>query len=186
MKNWTLTKSLFDEFLTVLDPDRHRAGRKYEALRIRLVKFFEWRAYQFPDDLADETLDRVVKKYTDGEMIEDYLNYAYGVARLVYLEAVKKEVREKAVVIKMPLRDESAEEDSSPMNCLEICLKKLSENNRSLILQYYNDDKQAKIDFRRKIAETLGISINALRIKALRIRNKLEECVFRCLKKGAV
>ena len=35
------------------------------------------------------------------------------------------------------------------------------------------------------LAETLGISLNALRIKTLRVRSKLEECVFKCLKNNA-
>ncbi len=183
MKQWTLSQSSFDNFLTTLDSNRERAGQKYETLRIRLVKFFEWRTCQFPDDLADETLDRVIKKVGSGEQINDHVNYAYGVARLLYLETVKKQTKEQAVVINMPVKNSTDDnEEDTQLNCLERCLQTLSENRRRMILHYYRDDKQAKIDYRKQLAEKFELSPNALRIKTLRIRTKLEECVFKCLK----
>ncbi len=186
MKQWTLSQSSFDRFLANLDSDRDRAGQKYEVLRVRLVKFFEWRACRFADDLADETLDRVARKADMGEQINDYANFTFGVARLLYLEAVKKQAKQQAVIIEMPLKNNANDEDDSQLNCLQICLQKLSENNRMMILHYYYNDKQAKIDYRKKLAEKLGLSLNALRIKALRVRAKLEECVFKCLKNETV
>lgn len=187
MKQWTLSQSSFDQFLTLLDSNRERAGQKYEALRVRLVKFFEWRVCQFPDDLADETLDRVARKIDSGEQITDCVNYAYGVARLLYLETVKKQTKEQAVIIDMPIKNSTDDnEEDTQLTCLERCLQKLSENSRSMILHYYRDDKQAKIDYRKKLAEKFELSPNALRIKTLRIRAKLEECVFKCLKGKAI
>lgn len=189
MKQWTLSQSSFDSFLTVLDTNRELAGQKYEAIRLRLVKFFEWRACQFADDLADETLDRVARKIESGEQIEDYGKYAYGVARLVYLESLKKQTKEQpvdqAVIIEMPIKVKDDEEDIR-LNCLERCLQVLSETNRSMILHYYRNDKQAKIDYRKKLAEKFDLSPNALRIKTLRIRSKLEECVFKCVKENEI
>src|SRR5438105_138531 len=120
MKQWTLSQSSFDQFLDVLDSNRDRAGQKYEALRTRIVKFFEWRACRFPDDLADETLDRVIKKIDLGEQINDHVNYAYGVARLVYLESYKQQAREQAIVIDIPAKDSSEDEDEDlRVGCLE-------------------------------------------------------------------
>ena len=187
MKQWTLSQSSFDSFLTALDSNRELAGRKYETLRLRLVKFFEWRGCQFADDLADETLDRVARKIDAGEQINDHVNYAYGVARLLYLETLKKQTKEQAVIINMPAKNSTDDnEDDTQLNCLERCLQTLSENSRALILHYYRNDKQAKIDYRKKLAEKFELSPNALRIKALRIRTKLEECVFKCLKGNAI
>lgn len=184
MKQWTLSQSSFNNFLAILDTNRERAGRKYEELRTRLVKFFEWRACRFPDDLADETLDRVARKIDAGEHIRDHVNFIYGVARLLYLETVKEQAKKDSAIKNIPVVSELPEENEQ-LDCLEACLETLSENSRTLILQYYRDDKQAKIDFRKKLAETLGISLNALRIKSLRVRAKLEECVFKCLTDGA-
>ncbi len=182
MKQWTLSQSSFDSFLTILDSNRELAGQKYESLRIRLVKFFEWRACRFADDLADETLDRVARKIDAGEQIKDYVNYAYSVARLLYLETVKKQTKEQALVIEMPVKNNTDHnEEDAQLNCLERCLQTLSENSRTLILHYYRNDKQAKIEYRKRLAEKFALSPNALRIKTLRIRTKLEECVFKCL-----
>lgn len=186
MKQWTLSQYSFDNFLTVLDSNRERAGQKYEALRARLVKFFEWRACSFADDLADETLDRVARKVDAGEQINDCVNYAYGVARLVFLENLKKQTKEQSVIINLPAENYTDGGEDSQLTCLERCLQKLSENSRALILHYYRDDKQAKIDYRKKLAEKFELSPNALRIKTLRIRTKLEECVFKCLKSGTI
>lgn len=187
MKQWTLSQTSFDQFLAVLDVDRDNAGRKYEELRKRIVKFFEWRACRFPDDLADEALDRVVKKISAGVEIEDHTKYAYGVARLVYLEAAKQQAKENAVVIDITKNDSVSDDDEDiRITCLEHCLGKLPEKSRVMILNYYRDDKQAKIDLRKELAEKFNISVNALRIKALRIRTMLEECVLRCMNEDLV
>jgi hypothetical protein len=53
-----LTPEAFDRFLGSLDIDRDRAGEKYENLRLKLLRFFEWRGALHPDLLADETLER--------------------------------------------------------------------------------------------------------------------------------
>ena len=187
MKQWTLSQSSFDQFLAVLDPNRERAGRKYEEIRTRIVKFFEWRSCRFPDNLADETLDRIMRKIDGGVEIIDHINYSYGVARLVYLENYKEQIKEQAVVIDMPVNSvvDDDEDKDVRFSCLEICLKELSERSRIMILHYYRDDKQAKIDHRKRLAEKFNISVNALRIKTLRIRSTLEECVLKCLDKYA-
>jgi DNA-directed RNA polymerase specialized sigma24 family protein len=182
MKQWVLSKTSFDNFLALLDSNSNLAGQKYEALRKRLVKFFEWRACSFAEDLADETLDRVARKIDAGEQIMDYTAYTYRVAKLLYLESLKRQAKEQAVVINMPTMIGANNEDDPQLNCLESCLKQLSEDNRRMILGYYCNDKQAKIDYRKNLSETLGITQNALRIKTNRIRAKLEECVFKCLK----
>lgn len=183
MKQWTLSQSSFDLFLANLDTDENRAGQKYEALRKRLVKFFEWRACSSAEDLADETIDRVARKIELGVEISDLVSYSYQVAKFLYMENLREQSKNQAMVIEMPLKDEYQKDDNYPrLNCLESCLKQLSESNRTMILHYYRDDKQAKIDYRKKLAEALGLTQNALRIKTARIRAKLEECVFKCLK----
>src|ERR671938_30866 len=61
-----LTAEAFTKLLARLDPDRERAGEKYEELRRTLVKFFEWRGAPFPEDQADETFNRVARKLDEG------------------------------------------------------------------------------------------------------------------------
>jgi DNA-directed RNA polymerase specialized sigma24 family protein len=67
------------------------------------------------------------------------------------------------------------------LDCLERCLAELSPADRELIDQYYRGETRAKIENRRRLAEERGIPLNALRIRMLRIREKLEACVQRRL-----
>ena len=80
-----------------------------------------------------------------------------------------------------PDPDEELEYD-----CLEQCVQELRPAQRDLVLQYYRENKQAKIDHRKVLAEELGIGINALRIRAHRIRTALQDCVDRCLTRAPV
>ncbi len=186
MEQWTVSKTSFDQFLAILDSDREIAGEKYEALRHRIVKFFEWRACATPEDLADQTIDRLVRKVSAGEDVRDHVNYAYGVARFVYLENRKLANRVEAISEDVPSTSSPEGEADDRMSCLELCLNKLPETSRRIILGYYREERQAKIDHRKKLADELRISANALRIKALRIRAKLEECVLKCVNKMPV
>jgi hypothetical protein len=50
-----------------------------------------------------------------------------------------------------------------------------------MIKHYYTADKRAKIDLRQQLAVEFGVSLNTLRVRALRIREKLQACVEQCL-----
>src|SRR5262249_34915539 len=69
-KEWELTPEAFSKLLAELTPDPEVAGEKYEDLRGQLIKFFEWRGLLFPDQHADETLNRVARKIDEGERVE--------------------------------------------------------------------------------------------------------------------
>jgi hypothetical protein len=56
-----LTPEAFAKFLAKLAPEPEIAGVRYEELRRQLIKFFEWRGSFIADQLADETLNRVVR-----------------------------------------------------------------------------------------------------------------------------
>ncbi len=81
--DWTLEPESFGRFLARLDPDLYLAAKMYETLRSRLVRLFEWRGCDFADDLADETIDRVIRKTNDGLELrgDEVLRYSAGVAR---------------------------------------------------------------------------------------------------------
>src|SRR5436305_4940480 len=84
-----LTAEAFTKLLARLDAERERAGEKYEDLRRTLIKFFEWRNAPFPEEHADETLNRVARKLAAGIEIKNIGGYCYEVARLVCLEVWK-------------------------------------------------------------------------------------------------
>ena len=182
MQRWALSQASFDQFLDLLDPDRDAAGLQYEALRTRVIKFFEWRSCSDADSLADESFDRVIRKISQGEDILDISRYMFGVAKLVYLESSKRQQREEPIIVDFPVnRVRPGDGDDAHLDCLEKCMSQVSSDNRNLILRYYSFDRQAKIDDRKRLADSLGLTLNALRIRALRIRAKIEECVMRCL-----
>src|SRR5258708_44850 len=87
-----LRSAQFEGLLTRLDPDRERAGELYEALRRKLIKFFEWNSCFPAEDLTDETLDRVTQKLGE-ELIHDVPAFASGVAKRVRQEAHKRTLR---------------------------------------------------------------------------------------------
>ena len=64
--------------------------------------------------------------------------------------------------------------------CLERCLDKLKPEQRALVVDYYRDEQRQKIERRREMASRLGITMNALSIRASRIRATLETCVEGC------
>jgi DNA-directed RNA polymerase specialized sigma24 family protein len=180
---WVLTQDLFDKLLSFLDADRDQAGLKYEGLRRRLLKFFEWRGWSAGADLADETLNRLAKNIAAGEQIQNLGAYCSGVARIVFLEALRSRNRELNATRPSSesganVRDEIAERR---LECLSRCLGELSEDNRQLFLQYHQGEKSARIEAREQLAKELGIPLNALRIRAHRIRTKLESCVELCV-----
>ena len=92
-RKWDLTEEAFDKLLTSFDPDRESAGTKYLELRSNLIRFFEWRGSLFPEDQADETINRVARRITEGEEVRDPTKYSVGVARMVLLEVHKERVR---------------------------------------------------------------------------------------------
>src|SRR5215475_13521504 len=183
---WTLSAEALGRFLAGLDPDTDRVGEKYESLRLTLMKFFDWRGAHFPEEFADETINRVIRKIDEGETIRDIATYCHGVARLVLLEKLKGPESRRADFEELPpaaLVAPEPEEKDERQDCFELCLKELPVESRQLILQYYGEEKREKINRRLGMAERLGIPLNALRSRAQRIRNRLEDCVNGCLKK---
>jgi DNA-directed RNA polymerase specialized sigma24 family protein len=189
-KRWSLTPEAFDKLLGALDSDPERAGEKYEQLRHGLICFFEWRAAPFPEDHADESLNRVARKLDEGDHVNDPSSYVYGVARLVLLEAYKSRERERAALERQPLpvqsppSDAEQDEASRRFDCLGRCLNQLARETRDFVTSYYQGTQRAKIDNRKRLADRLGIPLNALRLRARRVREKLEVCVEKCLDGG--
>ena len=177
-KDSPLTQENFDALLSWLGPNREQAGQTYERIRLRLIKIFTCRGCFEPEDLADETINRVAKRLKDivDEFVGDHSLYFYGVASKVYLEYLR---RKPAPSPPPPRRD--SEEVEMEYHCLDRCMERLTADNRQLVLQYYQAERRAKIDHRKLLAKSLGIALNALRIRAHRIRLNLLQCVQQCM-----
>lgn len=183
-KEWVLTKEAFDRFLCLLDIDRERAGQKYESVRLRLVKYFQWSGALEPDIEADETITRVTRKIEEGANVYNLNAYIQGVAKLVKAESLRNPNRKHLVIedaydLAVTIQEEPDKSDRRM--CLDRCLDKLPDESREIIITYYENEKGIRIQCRKQLAAKLGVTQNALRINAHRIRMGLETCVRNCL-----
>ena len=185
-----LTSNAFELLLSRLDSDSSQAADKYEELRLKLTKFFIWRGCpeSQADTLADETLDRVAAKLAQGVEIQSLRAYACETGRYVWLEYRRKykednfgeDTPEIAVEPQFP------EDPDLRIACLRSCLVEITndENDRALILGYYDTENVEKIKNQRKsLAEKLGLTANTLKVKASRLRDRLEKCINECVRK---
>jgi DNA-directed RNA polymerase specialized sigma24 family protein len=178
-----LTQAAFDQLLDQFSPDREEAGKRYLAMRLRLTRYFEYQKCRAPERQIDITVDRVARKVWEGHDIANLTAYFLTVAGFVCQEWRRERDRfgEGVDTIADPPAPSPDEQKEARLVCLDDCLDKLPIESRRLILGYYSDEGRAKIDHRLKIAEALSIPLNALRIRAHRIRNKLEDCLKNCL-----
>lgn len=178
----TLEQAELDRLLGWLDSDRERAGERYEQIRWRLITIFAARNCPVPEELADETIDRVARRVADIEAnyAGDKALYFFGVANNVHHEYLKTPTpHESAVLI-----GEDTGEREQVHHCLERCLDKLPSGSREMLLRYYSQEKQAKIELHKTMADQMGITINTLRLRVLRLKEKLQPCVKRCLERS--
>ena len=168
-KRRDLDREALDALLGALAPDRESAGRKYEELRRRLINLFSWEQCEAAEDLADETLNRLAGKVMEGTQIPNLDRFAFGIARLLKQEDTRRRRNQQAVLIEFQQSKRPGAELAN-MDAMEQCLSALAKDRRSLIERYYVED-------RATLAGALGISLNALRNRAMRIREEL----FRCL-----
>jgi DNA-directed RNA polymerase specialized sigma24 family protein len=181
--SWILTEDALNRLLDWLDPNRESAGRKYEDLRRRLTQLFVCRGCFEADQLTDDTIDRVAKKVPQiaDTYVGDPALYFFGVARKVHLEYLRKQ---RAASVPPTPPDVNSAQVEEEYTCLEHCMDGLTPDNRRLVLKYYQEEKQVKIDHRRELAGRLGIGMNALRLRVFRIRADLQQCVVNCMEKG--
>ena len=180
----------FDALLTWLDPDRERAGTKYEDIRHSLINIFSWQGSCNAEDLADETITRVIVKVRELApiYIGDPALYFYGVAKKMQWEVMR---REQAVAETTSFDNIKDTRDTQEINnfeeeyeCMDHCLRELLPADRELILLYYQQERP-KIDSRRELARKLGLAPNNLRVKVHRIRVGLQACIENCIRRKA-
>lgn len=180
-KDWELSQEAFDALLVWLDPDREQAALKYEDIRRRLIKIFTGRGCLEPEDLADETINRVTRRLNEIQknFSGDCALYFFGVANKVYMEYLRRKLPQP-----MPAPAPDPNRIELEYNCLERCIHRLSESDRDLLLRYYWIEGQTENEYRKALAEELRIAPNALRIRVYRIRQALKQCVEKCVEQA--
>jgi DNA-directed RNA polymerase specialized sigma24 family protein len=189
-----LSHVAFTRLLEWLDDGTDSSGQSYLEMRRRLVAYFDRRNRPFADELADETLNRVGKTLeTSGSIaVRPPARYCYVIARFVLLEDIRRgrrsmQIDERRAGPSLQLAwshrngtDEETAHHEQRLTCLDQCLEALTPEQRELVIEYYRDAKRARIERRQRLARRLGISMNALGIRASRIRGALEACMAGC------
>lgn len=189
-----MNSSAFARLLGWLDEGTDSAGENYLEMRRRLVAYFDRKNCLNADELADETLNRVARRLEEEGRIESETpaKFCYITAKFVFMESLRGKDKKSVPlddVLRQPSNDRlaAADEDAEKklkekmLDCLENCTGKLETANREIIVSYYYGEERVKIENRRALAGKLGISTNALTIRACRIREKLEICVGKCV-----
>ena len=185
----TLTTSSFQLLLDRLDPEPDAAAVKYEELRVRIGQLVRWRGCldSHADELVDRTFDRVASKLAAGEEVENIHAFAAAVARFIWLEHSRKN-RTDAVGDDLPETPVEPDLDflddaDARIICLRRCVAtKLSDEDKRVVIDYYDSDADEKSKHaRRRLAESLGVTLNALKVRACRLRMKLEKCINDCV-----
>lgn len=174
------TPEEFEKFLLWLDSDRDAAGRRLNVIQTRMIKIFASRGCIDAESLADEVSNRVavridscVTKYSDP------LRCCLGFLDNVHLEYLRDQ--QKILNTRVPPPPRPPEELEKEDKCLQQCLGDLQKPEQDLFVRYFEGQKRARINARRKLAEELHLTANALRIQAHRVRKRLRGCMEECL-----
>lgn len=140
------------------------------------------RGFSNAEELADETIKRVTNRVL--EIAPDYegdpAKYFYGVLRNVFRE---QRLIKEVSTDNLPVRLVDDQKTSDAYDCLLSCLTLLPNDRCEFILEYYTYHGGHRVRTHARMADDLGLSENALRMRAFHIRNKLEKCVRNCLSK---
>jgi len=174
---WTLDARAFELLLAALAPQREAAAVRYEELRVRLIRVLRWERTSDPEALADEAFTRLARRLAEGEPVADVPAYLNGIARFLVKEDMAQRQRTVPIEGDLAARESSAAETERAHAALDRCLASMDPDQRVLLIDYYEGDQMMRIRNRQKQAAVLGLALNALRNRALRLREKLEACV---------
>ena len=169
----------FDRLFRLLEPDASCVDDGAQRCRSKLVKFFSWRRCEEPENLANETVSRLLKNIAEGQQIsaDHPYSYVYAIARNVFKEFLRDRKKRATMTDVDELRDIPLPAQFA--DCRRLCLAQLSAAKLELLAMYYLDDVH-----RDDVAERHGLTINALRLQIHRHKLALRRCVEDCLKQG--
>ena len=172
------SKASFPALLAALGETPEESGIEYERLRSKLILFFSRRMLQFPEDLADEVLDRLARRIVEGTVIDSIPAFAFGIGRHLTLEQIKNRSETKADNfwdnVPAPSTTQSSDEEIARMEC---CLRTLRPDEAKLLRGYYLTTEDTPMKTRGELAKGLGISANTLRQRVFLARQRLRDCM---------
>jgi DNA-directed RNA polymerase specialized sigma24 family protein len=175
----TDNKEPFDGLLAWLDPEREKAGQRYEVIRAGLIRIFVSNGLSDAEHYTDVVIDRVIKRLPEIQVayVGEPIKYFHGVARNVIREARRQKEIATDVLPVVP----TSHDRSDTSECLSKCLGLLPPDKQAFILDYHLFKGHKKIEHHRQMAAELSITEGALRTRAHHLRATLEKCVLECI-----
>jgi DNA-directed RNA polymerase specialized sigma24 family protein len=178
----------FEAALAWLDTDQDRAAETRVLFHGHLTRYFLRNHCADPEELADQTFDRVGKLLLEGKNVPAQNHEAY--LNRVAFYVLQEYRRKNRLVNQLPddrpeppdprpsldKTDEGMEKERLHL-CLDECLDRLPPESRIMLLEYYSENKPLKIDTRDRMAKRLGIASGVLRNRIWKLRNNLRECI---------
>jgi RNA polymerase sigma factor (sigma-70 family) len=164
---------------------------KYARLRQKLILFFDRRGCSDADFQADEAISRAAR-WEGTERIKDIYAFVHGVAlnqifelrrkqnRAVPLESIAGGLEAPSAI---PAMEEARRREEVRLGCLESCLEALPNDDRNLLLAYYQGQRGEKSERRQSLAKQCGISVVTLRARLHRLRARVGRCCEACIKR---
>lgn len=171
----------FEMLLAKLNSNRDEAGKEYEKLREKIVKFIGWRGCLDPEPIFDEAIRRVSMKLLEGEEIENIRAFVYTASSNIHLESIRQHIHEEKAFAELARRHALRSKESEKQlrqKCYEKCLAALPKEKRDLMLAYYQKPKPAD---REQLAQINGVTLNTLHKRAFDIREQLKNCKADCI-----
>jgi DNA-directed RNA polymerase specialized sigma24 family protein len=184
-----------DKLLRFFDSDPVIAAEKLINCRKKLVLRFAAERCSDAEDLADETLERVLEVLNRGEKqitttIEAYISgFATHVLQEYWRRRTLKEVSVDDLSPAIEPRTISLEElelafsqEEDLWNCLKRCLDELPQTDREILLRYYDTELGQKLKHvREQMMHSLRLTSSQLRKRTFTLRATLEACIKDCL-----
>ncbi len=179
-----MTNESFRILLEALKSHSNDAGGAYTNLRNSLVRYFQIKGDTEADEAADEVLDRVALKLSQNTEIKNLTAYSFGVAQIIYLERLRTAAKNKKAQTEFYAARERQSDDDLQDDLIYFreCFQKLSVEEKKFMQDYFPELPFTELtSHREKLCVEKKLSINNLRIKIYRLKQRLEDCVRRKL-----
>ena len=177
-----LNSELFTSFLRKLSPDGAEKERCeiYLKLQDRLINFFTIKGITDPAGATYETIDRAIVNIGAGAVVPDVTRYCFGIARHIASEKYRILQRETSAFRAFvdAVNNSCSELVDRIYTALKPCFEQLNESERQLLVRYFGEaEGESRAERRRQLAKTKDTSMQALRLRVMRLRKDLANCV---------
>jgi DNA-directed RNA polymerase specialized sigma24 family protein len=178
-----MSANSLETLLMALAAEPDDAAKAYRIVHARLMRFFDLKNMADPGAMADKVMDRLAANLSrrGAEQIESPAAFASGIARHLLQEEWRRLAREKEAIREWKAVVPSGNDDEREltMSSLDHCLDRMPAAKRELLRSYYGWTGAERIAHHRRMADELGVTVNALRNRVLRAREELLACLHR-------